>query len=104
MATIINASIDVTKIDRTKLIKDKYLNLSIIVDDKNDKFGNNVSITLSQSSEERAAKAPKTYMGNGKVVWGVGKLDVSTEVITSVGTVITDQSKGLQFENDSLPF
>jgi hypothetical protein len=89
MATIINASIDVTKIDKTKLIKDKYLNLSIIVDDKNDKFGNNVSITLSQSSEERAAKAPKTYMGNGKVVWGVGKLDVSTNVITS---------------EDSLPF
>jgi hypothetical protein len=84
MATIINASIDVTKIDRTKLIKDKYLNLSIIVDDKNDKFGNNVSITLNQSSEERAAKAPKTYMGNGKVVWGVGKLDVSTNVITNV--------------------
>ena len=104
MATIINASIDVTKIDRTKLIKDKYLNLSIIVDDKNDKFGNNVSITLSQSSEERAAKAPKTYMGNGKVVWGVGKLDVSTNVITSVGTVITDQSMGLQSESDSLPF
>ena len=84
MATIINASIDVTKIDRTKLIKDKYLNLSIIVDDKNDKFGNNVSITLSQSSDERAAKAPKTYMGNGKVVWGVGKLDVSTNVFTNV--------------------
>ena len=104
MATIINASIDVTKIDRTKLIKDKYLNLSIIVDDKNDKFGNNVSITLSQSSEERAAKAPKTYMGNGKVVWGVGKLDVATNVITSVGTVITDQSMGLQSESDSLPF
>jgi hypothetical protein len=83
MATIINASIDVTKIDRTKLIKDKYLNVSIIVDDKNDKFGNNVSITLSQSSEERAAKAPKIYMGNGKVVWGVGKLDVSTNVITN---------------------
>ena len=92
MATIINASIDVTKIDRTKLIKDKYLNLSIIVDDKNDKFGNNVSITLSQSSEERAAKAPKTYMGNGKVVWGVGKLDVSTNVITNVP------------DEDSLPF
>ena len=93
MATIINASIDVTKIDKTKLIKDKYLNLSIIVDDKNDKFGNNVSITLSQSSEERAAKAPKTYMGNGKVVWGVGKLDVATNVGTNVIT-----------SEDSLPF
>jgi len=94
MATIINASIDVTKIDRTKLIKDKYLNLSIIVDDKNDKFGNNVSITLSQSSEERAAKAPKTYMGNGKVVWGVGKLDVSTNVGTNV---ITSEDSSLPF-------
>ena len=94
MATIINASIDVTKIDRTKLIKDKYLNLSIIVDDKNDKFGNNVSITLSQSSEERAAKAPKTYMGNGKVVWGLGKLDVSTNVGTNV---ITSEDSSLPF-------
>ena len=83
MATIINASIDVTKIDRTKLIKDKYLNLSIIVDDKNDKFGNNVSITLSQSKEERDAKAPKTYMGNGKVVWGVGKLEEAPKEDTS---------------------
>ena len=94
MATIINASIDVTKIDRTKLIKDKYLNLSIIVDDKNDKFGNNVSITLSQSSEERAAKAPKTYMGNGKVVWGLGKLDVATNVGTNV---ITSEDSSLPF-------
>ena len=83
MATIINASIDVTKIDRTKLIKDKYLNLSIIVDDKNDKFGNNVSITLSQSKEERDAKAPKTYMGNGKVVWGLGKLEETPKEDTS---------------------
>ena len=93
MATIINASIDVTRIDREKLVKGKYLNVSIIVDDKNDKFGNNVSITLSQSSEERAAKAPKTYMGNGKVVWGVGKLDVATNVGTNVIT-----------SEDSLPF
>ena len=88
MATIINASIDVTKIDRTKLIKDKYLNLSIIVDDKNDKFGNNVSITLSQSSEERAAKAPKTYMGNGKVVWTDGNVKVADKVVTN-----TDHNK-----------
>ena len=92
MSSIISASIDVTKIDRTKLIKDKYLNLSIIVDDKNDKFGNNVSITLSQSKEERDAKAPKTYMGNGKVVWGVGKLEVGTNVITNPN------------EDTSLPF
>lgn len=69
MSSIISASIDVTKIDRTKLIKDKYLNISITVNDENDKFGNNVTVTLNQSQEERTAKAPKTYLGNGKVVW-----------------------------------
>ena len=94
MSSIISASIDVTRIDREKLVKGKYLNVSIIVDDKNDKFGNNVSITLSQSSEERAAKAPKTYMGNGKVVWGVGKLDVATNVGTNV---ITSEDSSLPF-------
>ena len=86
MSSIISASIDVTRIDKDKLVKGKYLNVSIIVDDKNDKFGNNVSITLSQSKEERDAKAPKTYMGNGKVVWGVGKLEEAPK------------------ETDSLPF
>jgi hypothetical protein len=79
MSSIISASIDVTRIDKEKLVKGKYLNVSIIVDDKNDKFGNNVSITLSQSKEERDAKAPKTYMGNGKVVWGQGKVEEPTK-------------------------
>lgn len=47
----------------------KYLSLSISVDDKVDKFGNNVSCTLAQSKEEREAKKPRVYLGNGKVVF-----------------------------------
>lgn len=79
MSSIISASIDVTKIDRTKLIKDKYLNISITVNDENDKFGNNVTVTLNQSQEERTAKTPKTYLGNGKVVWGQGKVETKED-------------------------
>ena len=75
MATIINASIDVTKIDKEKIVKGKYLGISIFLNDENDQYGNNVIVTLSQSKEERDIKAPKTYLGNGKVVWGEGKVE-----------------------------
>ena len=74
MSSIISASIDVTRID-----KDKYLNVSITVNDENDKFGNNVTVTLNQSQEERNAKAPRTYLGNGKVVWGQGKVETKQD-------------------------
>ena len=37
-------------------------------------IGQNVSVTDSQSKEEREAKAPKTYIGNGKVVWTDGQV------------------------------
>lgn len=72
MATILNASLNVAKIDKTKLIAGKtgqFLNVTITINDEVDKFGNNASIFESQSKEEREAKAPKNYLGNGKVIW-----------------------------------
>jgi hypothetical protein len=74
MAAIISISIkkeDLDKLDPSKFIQGKtatYIPLSLFIDDKNDKYGNNVSMTLGQSEEERNAKAPKVYLGNGKVV------------------------------------
>jgi hypothetical protein len=76
MATLINASIDLTKVDKTKLIKGKYLNLTISVNDNLDNYGNNVSLTIQQSKEERDLKASKTYLGNGKVVYTNGDVKV----------------------------
>jgi hypothetical protein len=78
MSSIISASIDVEKIDKTKLVNGRYLNFSVIVNDVNDKFGKNVSIQLGQSKEERDAKSPKVFLGNGKVVWGQGKVEEPT--------------------------
>lgn len=72
MATILNASLNVAKIDKTKLIAGKtgqFLNVTITINDETDKFGNNASIFESQSKEERDAKIPKNYLGNGKVIW-----------------------------------
>ncbi len=71
MSAIVNFSINVEDIDKSKLIKGKkgsYLNLTMSVNDET-KFGNNASISISQSKEEREAKETKTYLGNGKVVW-----------------------------------
>ena len=77
MAQIISASIDVTKIDKTRLKevkkKDgsiaKYLDISIVVNDAEDQFGNICSISEGQTKEERELKVPKNYLGNGKRVW-----------------------------------
>ena len=73
MSRIISASIDLAKIDRSKITKgkngQKYYSISISVNDEADKFGNDVAITAGQSKEERDAKAAKVYIGNGKTVW-----------------------------------
>jgi hypothetical protein len=72
MATILNASLNVAKIDKTKLIAGKtgqFLNVTITINDEVDKYGNNASIFESQTKEERDNKTPKNYLGNGKVIW-----------------------------------
>jgi hypothetical protein len=104
MAVIINASIDLTKIDKSKIIqgeKGKYLNLSIIVNDESNKFGQNVSVSHNQSKEEREAKAPITYLGNGKVVWNNGKVE---NAVKPNQNETTQQTQSDSPEDDDLPF
>jgi hypothetical protein len=55
----------------------KYYTASI--NDQLDKFGNNVAITLQQTKEQREAKEKKVYVGNGKVAWTNGKIEVATK-------------------------
>ena len=58
----------------------KYVNYTLSINDKPDQYGNNCSVTLSQTKEEREAKAKKTYVGNGKVVWTDGKIETAPKV------------------------
>ena len=60
MSAIINASIDLSKVDSSRIFeKDgrKWLSLSISVNDETN-YGNNVGIALSQTKEERDTKEP----------------------------------------------
>ena len=55
----------------------KYQNYTISISDFTNDYGQNVSMYNEQSSEERASKAPKKYVGNGKVFWTDGKVSVA---------------------------
>lgn len=74
MATLLGLSIDVTKIDKSKLGNGKYLNLTVSIDDETNQYGQNVSAYDSQTKEQREAKEPRNYLGNGKVFWTDGNI------------------------------
>lgn len=54
-----------------------YKKLTISISDTTDKFGNNISIYEEQSKEERDAKTPKSYVGNGRVFWTDNKITLA---------------------------
>ena len=100
MAKIISASIDLTKIDKSKIIdgkKGKYYNLDITVNDDKDQYGNDVSISTSLTKEERTSKVKRTYLGNGKIVW-------TNESTTAPTTTVTPTSGSPSPQDDGLPF
>ena len=75
MASIIKASINLNEIPKDKIYvgkKGKYLPITITLNDELDQFGNQGPVVVEQTKEERDAKAPKTYLGNVKVVWTNG--------------------------------
>lgn len=88
MSQIINISIDLNKIESAKIktvtLKSgkvaKYLDVTIFTKDEADTYGNNASMTISQTKEERTAKAPVVYLGNGKVVFSADSVVKSAPV------------------------
>jgi hypothetical protein len=77
MSAIIEFSINLDKLDKSKIVKGKkgnYYPLTVSVNDEPSAYGDNVSVFTSQSKEEREAKASRTYVANGKVVWTNGSI------------------------------
>ena len=75
MASILKTSINLNKIDKSKIIegkKGKYLPITITINDEVDQFGNNGPVVISQTKEEREAKTEKVFLGNVQVVWTNG--------------------------------
>lgn len=73
MAQIISVSVNLSKIDKSKIVDGKngakYYNMNIIVNDDFDQYNNNVQVTDSQTKEQRAAKEKRNFIGNGRVIW-----------------------------------
>ena len=96
MATIINASIDVTKIPKESLIKGKkgtYANVTVFINDET-RFGNNASIAMSMSKEEREAGQQKVWLGNGRVVFTEGEVTLADR----------EESAPSKIKDEALPF
>ncbi len=79
MSRILNGSIDVTKIDKNKIVSvdkngqpfkngGRFINVTVFINDQADQYGNNASIAMNQSKEEREAGQPRIYLGNLKEV------------------------------------
>ena len=76
MASIISASIDLTKIDKAKIYegkKGKYYPITVVLNDEPGQYGDSGYIMTEQTKEERDAKTQKQYLGNVKVVWTNGQ-------------------------------
>lgn len=96
MSTLISLSIDVSKITKSKIKDMKYLDVTISVDDATNQWGKNASIYESQTKEEREAKAPKAYIGGGKVVWTDGSIKVAEKS--------SNEPKKTRATSEELPF
>lgn len=85
MSTIISASIDLAKIDKSTIVEGKngakYVNFTVALNDETNDWGKNVSVYHAQSKEQRDAKEQRQYVGNGKVVWTDGTVNVAERTV-----------------------
>jgi len=77
MAKLLTGSINLSKIDKTKIVDrdkngnpfengSKFLNIVVWINDEPDNYGNTASIQIGQSKEEREAGVKSIYIGNLK--------------------------------------
>jgi hypothetical protein len=85
MSALINLSLRVDKLPKEKFVQGKdgavYYNFTIGVNDDSNQYGQNVSATDSQTKEEREAKKPKSYLGNGNVIWTDGNIKLADKKV-----------------------
>jgi len=85
MSALINLSLRVDKLPKEKFVQGKdgavYYNFTIGVNDESNQWGQNVSATDSQTKEEREAKKPKSYLGNGNVIWTDGNIKLADKKV-----------------------
>ena len=99
----ISMSIDVTKIDKTRLFvgkKGTYLSLTTFVDlDKFDQYGNAGFVTEEQTKEERESKSQLPILGNIKIFFDNRESATPALVAPPQAGV-----EALEYLDDDIPF
>lgn len=98
MGAIISVGINKEKIEFNEK---GWANVTIFLNDETNQYGQNASASMEQSKDDREAKLPKTFIGNGKVVWTDGKITAAERVERQVAA--SEQSTAGR-ETPDLPF
>lgn len=102
MGKLINAKIDVTKINKDLLfkgVKGTYLDLTSWINDKPDQFGNDISIEQRTKKDEN-----KIYLGNGKFYVKKESKPENKEGVPQKSTAMSDINDLPGANEDNLPF
>lgn len=92
MALLISAYFTKAKLQEMLNAADKGLAVTIAVNDEANNYNQNVVVSKAQSREEREAKTPKVYYGNGGVAWTDGKVTLAPKKDASVQHPSTDDT------------
>jgi hypothetical protein len=91
-----------TMLDTLDRKGEKGIALTVAVNDDAANYGQNVSAFVSQSKEDREAKKPKFYVGNGKTFWSnKGEFIPAREQAAPGGW---NQESNSDVPEDDLPF
>jgi len=86
---------DIPASARKKSDKNGKIYCEIVVDKRKEKdaYGNDLTVYVNQSKEEREAKKPKEYIGNGKTI----EFSRPTPEATPIPNNIEEQTNDLPF-------
>ncbi len=57
-----------------------YKNYTLSINDDTNEYGQNLKLYEEQTKEQREAKATKKFIGNGKIFWTDGNINVAEKV------------------------
>ena len=80
--------------------EEKGVEITISINEEANQYGQNLSAYVAQTKEQREAKKDKFYVGNGKVFWTDGKIELpkKKEEVHEAKPMNTEE------EADDLPF
>lgn len=87
--------------DKIQFNEKGWANVTVVLNDETNQYGQNVSAYMNQTKEQREAKEAKNYVGNGRVVWTEGSVTIAEKV--EQGVTASEQSTAGR-ETPDLPF